>query len=159
MKHFNKKIYKLLEKHGIRSCSRKEPTFIEEDIPPFIEELLLHFEWPEERRFTIKHTKGFWFTDEKDEPSMPYEFLGENSQKYEGYFSLASDQNFEICLDPQEKEITDPTLYLIDMEEVMLQQYRKENPSSVLAKNVYIYEFETFKLSWFLKRLKYYIED
>ena len=45
------------------------------------------------------------------------------------------------------------------MEEVMLQQYRKENPSSVLAKNVYIYEFETFKLSWFLKRLKYYIED
>lgn len=157
MNHFSKNIYKLLEKNGIKKCAKKEPVFLKAEIPSFIEELLLHFEWPD-KRFFLKQTRGFWFTNDEDESSMPYEFSGEYSQMQGGYYSLASDQNLEICLNPNETDTMDPTLYLIDMEEMMVQQYRKENPNSVLAKHFYEYEFETFKLSWMLKKIKYFDE-
>ena len=56
MQHFSKKVYKLLEKLNIKKCTKKEATFISEPMPPFIEELLLKFDWPEDYNFIIKKT-------------------------------------------------------------------------------------------------------
>ena len=148
MQHFDKKIYKLLEKMGVHKCPKKEASYIRDSMPSFIEELLLNFEWPKDYYFKIRKTKSFWFTGEDDDDPIPYEFLGENTQKCEQYFILASNQGLDICLDPYEKNVNDPTCYLVNEEEL---QYQKNKG--------YDYIPDTFKLSWFLKRVKEYKYD
>ena len=148
MQHFNKKIYRLLDKLGVQKCTKKEASFISDSMPPFIEELLLNFEWPEDYSFIIRKTKLLWFTVDEDEDSIPYEFLGEYTQMCEEYFILASNQGLNICLDPYEKNVNDPTCYLVNEEEL---QYQKHKGNE--------YSPDTFKLSWFLKRVKEYTYD
>ena len=109
MASFSVNNYKLLDDLGIHRCISKKPTYVSETMPLFIQAFLLQHEWPE-GGYVIKKTKGFWFTGEDNELATPCEFLGNNTQKCEEYYILASDQHLNICLNTDEKNTEDPTI-------------------------------------------------
>ena len=132
---------------GIYKCEKASPEYFNGNIPELVSELFLGYSWPKSFQFKFNKS-GPWFTNDKEALNNIYEFSPQRFEEIKGYYNLASDQSYFLCV-KDEEPTSNPKLYLVDYEELI---------SSTLSRGAilagYTYKPDEFTLEWFLENIK-----